>query len=154
MKLYLKQKAISFGEKFTVRDENGQERYWVEGSVFSFIKKLRIYDKHFQEIAAIHQKFWSWPPGYRVLIREREVACVQSKLTLLYPRYTVEQLGWEVSGHFLEHDYTIAQNGETLATISKKWMSWGDSYQLEITDPANELTALAVVLAIDCIKAS
>ena len=31
-------------------------------------------------------------------------------------------------------------------------MSWGDSYELDIANPADELVALAVVLTIDCVN--
>lgn len=30
-------------------------------------------------------------------------------------------------------------------------MMWGDTYELDIVDPKDELLALAVVLAIDCV---
>ena len=39
-------------------------------------------------------------------------------------------------------------------TIRKEWMSWGDSYELDIANPADELIALAVVVAIDCVTES
>ena len=35
--------------------------------------------------------------------------------------------------------------------IDKEWFTWGDSYVLEIADPADEILALAVVLTIDCV---
>jgi uncharacterized protein YxjI len=39
-------------------------------------------------------------------------------------------------------------------TISKEWMTWGDSYELNISDPRDEIVALAVVLTIDCVMAA
>ena len=33
-------------------------------------------------------------------------------------------------------------------------MTWGDSYELNITNPQDELVALAVVLTIDCVLAA
>jgi uncharacterized protein YxjI len=36
MKLYLLQEIFTFGERFTVYDENETERYYVEGEVFSW----------------------------------------------------------------------------------------------------------------------
>mgnify|MGYP003537764762 FL=1 len=38
-----------------------------------------------------------------------------------------------------------------IVTIEKEWMTWGDSYELTITDPRDEIIALAVVLTIDCV---
>ena len=39
-------------------------------------------------------------------------------------------------------------------TISKEWMTWGDSYELNIANPADEILALAVVITIDCVMES
>ena len=35
MKLYIKQKVFSWGDKFTVKDEAGRDRYYVEGEIFT-----------------------------------------------------------------------------------------------------------------------
>jgi uncharacterized protein YxjI len=39
-------------------------------------------------------------------------------------------------------------------SISKEWMTWGDSYELSISNPQDEIVALAVVLTIDCVMAA
>ena len=39
MKLYLKQKVFSIGDKFFIYDENGEEKYRVEGEFFPLAKK-------------------------------------------------------------------------------------------------------------------
>ena len=45
MKLYIKQKVFSWGDKFRVYDENYNDRYYVEGEVLSFGKKLHLYSR-------------------------------------------------------------------------------------------------------------
>ena len=54
----------------------------------------------------------------------------------------------------MAHDYQITKRGRKIVTIAKEWMTWGDSYELDIADPADELVALAVVIAIDCVTGS
>ena len=54
----------------------------------------------------------------------------------------------------MAHDYEITKNGRPIVSISKEWMTWGDSYELNISDPADEIVALAVVLTIDCVVES
>ena len=49
MKLYIKQKVFSWGDKFTVKDASGEDRYYVEGEVFSWGKKLHVYDEYNRE---------------------------------------------------------------------------------------------------------
>ena len=38
----------------------------------------------------------------------------------------------------------------SVARISKEWFTWGDSYCIDILNPADELSALCVALALDC----
>ena len=151
MKLYIKEKVFSWGDRFTVKDELGNDRYIVEGEVFSWGKKLHVYDMIGNEAAYIAQEVWSFLPRYNVFCGEEQVAEIRKEFSFLFPRYSIDGLGWEIEGQFLEHDYEITQNGQPIVTITKEWMTWGDSYELDIADPADEIVALAVVLTIDCV---
>ncbi len=51
----------------------------------------------------------------------------------------------------MAHDYEITKNGDLIVSINKEWMTWGDSYELSIVNPEDEIVALAVVLTIDCV---
>ena len=151
MKLYIKEKVFSWGDKFTVKDAYGEDKYIVEGEVFTFGKKLHVYDRSGREVAFIKQEIWSFLPRYYVFCGDRQIAEIKKEFTFLFPRYTIEGLGWEIDGSFMAHDYQITKRGRKIVTISKEWMTWGDSYELDIADPADELVALAVVIAIDCV---
>ena len=41
-----------------------------------------------------------------------------------------------------------------MASIRKAWFTLGDAYEIDIADDADELTALAAMLAIDSVLAS
>ena len=151
MKLYIKEKVFSWGDKFTVKDAYGEDKYIVEGEVFTFGKKLHVYDRSGREVAFIKQEVWSFLPRYYVFCGDRQIAEIKKEFTFLFPRYTIDGLGWEIDGSFMAHDYQITKQGRKIVTISKEWMTWGDSYELDIADPADELVALAVVIAIDCV---
>lgn len=151
MKLYIKEKVFSWGDKFSVKDECGNDKYFVEGEVFSWGKKLHVYDSTGNEVAFIKQEVWSLLPCYYVFCGNNQVAEIRKEFTFLFPRYTIDCLGWEIDGTFMAHDYQITKNGHTIVSISKEWMTWGDSYELDITNPEDEIVALAVVLTIDCV---
>ena len=154
MKLYIKEKVFSWGDKFTVKDACGEDKYIVEGEVFSWGKKLHVYDRLGREVAFIKQEVWSLLPRFYVFCDDRQVAEIKKEFTFLFPRYTIEGLGWEIDGSFMAHDYQITKNGHKIVSISKEWMTWGDSYELDISDPADEIVALAVVIIIDCVTES
>lgn len=149
MKLYIKQKVFSWGDRFTVKDSAGVDRYFVEGEVFTFGKKLHVYNSTHAEVAYIEQQLFTWRPRYSVYIGGREAAQVVREFSFMRPRYRVEGVDWDVDGDFFAHEYTARCDGRVVATIGKEWMSWGDSYELTIIEPTNEVLALGVVLAID-----
>ena len=150
MRLLIREKVFSWSDRFTVMDEGGSVRYSVEGQMFSWGKKLRIYDLAGQEVAYIEQKVMSFMPRYRVYVGEFLVCEVQREFSFFRPRYTVLGAGWDVEGEFWEHNYTVTKNGAPAVIIQKEWMTWGDCYTLDFTDPNDELYGLALVLAIDC----
>ena len=154
MKLYIKQKVFSWGDKFTVKDEYGYDKYIVEGEIFTWGRKLHVYDMVGNEVAFIKQEVWSFLPRYYVFCGNQQVAEIVKEFTFFFPKYTVEGLGWDIEGSFMAHDYEITKNGQSIVSISKEWMTWGDSYELDIRNPEDEIVALAVVLTIDCVIAA
>ena len=65
----------------------------------------------------------------------------------------MEGLGWTVKGNFWAHDYKITSHSRIIASISKRWFSWGDTYEIDISDDADEVMAICVVLIIDAVIA-
>lgn len=152
MKLYIKQKVFSWKDRFTVKDDSGVDRYFVEGELFSWGKKLHVLNAFGNEVAFIQQKLWSFMPRYEVYINGRLIAEIKKEFTFFKPRYSIEGLNWSVEGDFWDHQYQIIQSGRTVVSIQKEWFTWGDSYALDIASPQDEIYALAVVLAIDCVN--
>ncbi len=155
MKLYIKQKVFSIGDKFYVYDGDGRERYLVEEELFTFGKKLCIYTPNWDELAVVEKI--SFFPKYRISRGEDQIAEVVKEFTFFAPAYyTVNGPDWSVEGEFFTHDYTVIDKaGDIVASVSKEWFTLGDAYEIDIRDDADELTALAVVLVIDaCIAAS
>ena len=150
MKLLIKEKAFSWTDTFTVKDEQGSDRFFVKGELFSFGRKLHVKDMYDEEIAKVEQELFRFRRRYNVTVRGRQTASVVQEFTFFKPRYTVEGPGWDVQGNFWGHEFTVTDGGRTVVTISKEWFTWGDCYVLDVADGTDELTALAVVLAIDC----
>ena len=151
MKLYIRQKIFSWVDQFAVKDESGADKYFVEGEFFSWGKKLHVSDRSNNEVAFIQQKVFSLLPKFFVYIGDSEVAEIVKEFTFLRPKYSIDGLGWEINGSFMAHDYEIIKQGHPIVTIHKEWMTWGDCYEIDIASEQDEIVALAVVLAIDCV---
>ena len=151
MKLYMKQKVFSLKDRFYIKDEQGNDRYYVEGEFFSIGKKLHLYDMNGNELAYIQQKVLTFLPRFFVYINGKEVAEIVKEFTFLKPKYSINGLGWNVEGDFWSHEYSMTNNGRGVASVHKAWFSWGDSYEIDINNAGDEVLTLAVVLAIDAV---
>ena len=149
MKLYMKEKLFSFHDRFTIQDENGWDKYFVEGELFSLGKRLHILDVHGQEAAMIRQQLLTFLPRYSLSIRGRDIGEIRKEFTFFFQRYVIDSLSWEIEGSFWEHEFEIRRGGRVIARIYKEWLTWGDTYVMDFADPAYELPGLLLVLAID-----
>ena len=66
MKLLIEERIFTWSDRFTVRDEAGNDRYYVEGELFSWGKKLHVCDLSGREVAYIEQQLFTFRPRYAV----------------------------------------------------------------------------------------
>lgn len=150
MKLLIQQEIFTFRDRFTVMDEGGCDRYYVQGELFSWGKKLHVTDLSGREVAYVEQQLFTFRPRYAVYAEGVLIGEVVKEFSFFRPRYTVEGADWDVEGDFWAHDYTVFRGENPVVSIQKEWFTWGDCYALDIRDPADEIQALALVLAMDC----
>ena len=152
MKLYLKQKVFSWRERFFAKDESGADRYAVEGEIFSWGKKLHVYNAaDCTEAAFIRQKVLSFMPRYFIETGGNTACEIAKEFTFARQSYRLDGLPWRLDGDFWAHEYTLTEDGvRQVMHLSKQWFTWGDSYELDIDDPKDELMCLCVALAVDC----
>lgn len=153
-KLYLKQKVFSWGDKFNVYNSYAEAKYHIRGEVFSLGKKLHVNDANDREVAFIHQKLFSFKAKYFISRSGADIAEVVKQITFLKAKYTVDAFGWLIQGNFLDHEYQITRGDKIVASISQKWLSWGDAYEIDIADGEDEINVLCAVLIIDAVKAA
>ena len=154
MKLYIKQSVFSWRDRFTIRDEGGNDRYAAEGEFFTWGKKLYIYEASGAEVAFIRQKVLSFHPRFFVEIGGREICEIVKEYTFFRQSYRIVGLPWHLNGDFWAHEYSLDNSsGQRIMRMSKEWFTWGDSYVLDIAEAQNELPCLCVALAVDCAMA-
>jgi uncharacterized protein YxjI len=156
MRYVMREKILSWGDDFTIRDADGRDAYKVDGKVFSFGDKLSFQDMQGREVARIEQKLLSLGPQYEIIRGDATVAVVKKHLfTLLRARFTVDVPGpddLEASGNFLDHDYRFERGGRVVARASKKWVSLTDTYAIDIDEGEDEVLILASAVVIDLVS--
>lgn len=153
MKLYIKQKVFSFRDRFTVKDERGIDVFQITGEIFSFGKVLHICDMNERELLTIRQKLFTFMPRFEIERDGNVIAEIAKEFTFFKPPYIIHGTPFTVEGDFFDHDYEIRRDGTLVAQINKEWLSWGDSFAVNIYNEADvdALLLLAVSIVIDCV---
>ena len=154
MKLIFKQRMFSWFDSYDIYDESGNTVFVVKGQL-SWGHLLKIYDAYGNEVGSVKEKILTLLPKFEMYLDQKYVGCVSRELSLFIPKYNIDYNGWHVEGNFFEWDYQIINsNGAEVATISKEFFNWTDTYSINVYDPQDALNALMLVLAIDAEKCS
>jgi len=137
-----------------VFNEAGETVYTVKGQL-SFGHCLKIYDAAGREVGEVRQRIFTWLPKFEMYLGGSYIGSICREFTFFRPKYSIECKGWSVSGDWLEWDYAIENaQGQQVASVSKELWKWTDTYVIDVRDPADALSALMLVLAIDAEKCS
>ena len=112
--------------------------YHIKQKMLSFKDEFTIYNAQGQELFYVEEKLLSF--GKKFFMRDREDREVLS-------------IDWEIQGDFLAHDYRITEDGRTIANVSKAYLSWSDTYQIDIVDEEYADVLLGIVIVIDAVLA-
>ncbi len=151
----MKQKLFSWGDDFTIKNESGEDIFFVDGRAFSIGNKLSFQDMKKHELAFIRQKLLSWGPTYEIT-RNGELAAVVKKhlFALLRCSFTVDVPGpddLEAQGSFLDMEYTFTRADQVVAEVSKRWFSFTDTYGVDIREGEDDVLILARTVVINMV---
>lgn len=154
MKLLFKQRMFSWFDSYDIYYESGETAYTVKGQL-SWGHCLKIFDPAGREVGTVQEQVLTFLPRFEVYAGGQYLGSIRKEFTFFTPKYTIDFLGWQVEGSFLEWDYTVlSAAGQTVAVVSKELFHWTDTYVIDVRNPADSLPALMLVLAIDAEKCS
>ncbi len=153
MRFVLKQRLLSWGDDFYIKDENDHDVFFVDGKAFSFGDQLSFQDVTGNELAYIEQKLFTWGPTYEIY-RNGQLKAVVKKEFFTFFRcvFTVDVPGPNdliAEGDFWDHEYVFTRSGSVVAQVSKKWFAWSDTYGIEIAEDEDAVLILASAVVID-----
>ncbi len=153
----MREKFFSIGNDFIIQDNDGNDRFIVDGKVLTIGDKLIIRDMAQNELAVIKQKLLAWGPTYEIW-RNGEVQAVVKKahFTLFRQRFFVDVEGPDdliAQGNFLDNEYTFTRNDQPVATVSKRWFAIRDTFGIEVAPGEDDILILASAVVIDLVRA-
>lgn len=154
MKLYIKQNFFSVDGSSKVLDINGAEKYCCEAESVYPGRKVHLYDLSGKEISVVEERYSDMVKEYFIHIDGKTATQVDERFSLFKEKYQAEGFGWEITGDFFARRFSIIKNGKCVASVSKKLLSLGDCYEIDIEDEKDETKAIAIVIIIDFIRES
>ena len=153
MRYVMKKELFSWGNDFFIKDGDGRDVFFVDGKAFSFGDQLSFQDLTGNELVFIKQRVLSWGPTYEIYHGDQLYAVVKKELfTFFKCRFTVDVPGpddLEAEGDFLDHEYVFSRDGNAVASVSKQWFTWSDTYGVDIADDEDDVLILASTVVID-----
>ncbi len=144
--------SFRWGKPLALCDRSGRARYTITGDAYSLGKRLHVVDLAGREAIYVHQQVPSLFPRYAIEVYGRPVGEIYKDLTYVRPRYTIETLDWEIIGSVGTCDYEITWQSSVVAACRPQ--SDGPGLVMELYDRTTELSALGVLLTVNCIFAS
>lgn len=130
----VKQKLMAFGKQYRAFDAVGNQMFEVSSMLFSPERRKEVLDMAGNMLA------WSeWP----VMSAHTELSCRDSTLALeipfmsLSPEWTgTDGSGNSVSvmGDFFRRSFTVSVGGVEVAGIEKRFLSFSDTYELDVDE--------------------
>ncbi|MCA2979125.1 MAG: LURP-one-related family protein [Myxococcaceae bacterium] len=156
MRSLAKQRLFCLGDDFVIKDDQGAERFSVDGKAFTLLReKPAFLDAQKREVALIREKLVALTPSYEI-VRDGKVAAVVKKDFI-----NVSRLGFtddvpgpddlEASGSLLEHEYTFRRGGRVVAEVSRRWFSYTDTSGVDVAQGEEDVRMLESTDVIDMI---
>ena len=150
MELLIKQRVFSWTDTYDVYDEQEVAKYYVKAKAFSLRQVIHIYRcDNGQEVGLIRKKLFTMLPKFEMEINGQVVGTICKEFTLLKPRYRISCNDWAVEGNMMGWNYKVISGNAEIMNISKKLLSWGDTYVLDIYNSRDEVMCLMLAIAID-----
>ena len=141
-----------------IEDEAGNVAFRAESKPLGLRWDLNFLDAGNREVIGQIQQnlqfgfFRFGMPEFVILIDGAEYATVKKRFSLpahKFDIFTVDGDSISVIGDFLAHEFRFERAGQTVAQVSKVWVSLRDIYTANIMPGENVLFILACCIAID-----
>lgn len=74
-----------------------------------------------------------------------------TKVTFSKPKFVISGLNWEIDGDLWRDEFQLTDGENVRMSVSKKWLSWGDSYHLQIAYEEDVLICTAIAIVLDMV---
>jgi uncharacterized protein YxjI len=149
----MKQRLISIGDDFYIKNKFGEQVYKVDGKALRVRDTLIFEDLKGNELCHIQEKLLYFKDTVKIERNGMGSALVKKALfTPFRDRFVVHLENGDklkVKGDILNHEYKIRSSKGKLAQVSKRWFRIRDTYGVQVEADADDVLMLAITVVID-----
>jgi uncharacterized protein YxjI len=150
----IQKKILSAHAHYDFLDLQGNKLGEAEGNLIQVPPKFQVKDTHDNELMRVQGKTLSLHKEFTLYGPDGEaVATIKKKvMTFGGQEYWVEKDGAEamrIFGDFVNHEYQMECNGETVAVVHRKWASMRDQMGVSITGNVDHQLVIGAAVVIE-----
>ena len=151
---FLMKSKFGAGRDFTVLDPDTEEQLFLVDGKLGPRPKAEVQAKDGSVIYSVRGQLLGIPKKMSITdAAGTEVASLKAKaFSLVKDKMTMEMANgeeWQLTGQFIEKNYTVTSGGRDVVRISQKWVTVRDKYTVEVAEDADPGLAFAIVWAVD-----
>ena len=150
----MREKMMAIGDDYWIEDDDGNKVFKVNGKAARLRETFILEDTQGNELSKIQEK--------KLTVRDKMTiecgdarATVRKRLLGIRDHYIIEVDGGEdlkAHGNIVDHEYEIERDGDTVATVSKKWFRVRDTYGVQLAEDQDVALILAITVCVDAMS--
>ena len=152
MKYYMKSKIFAIKEDFWIKNQQGEDVFFVDNKFLSLGFKFDIL-KNDEIIYSVREKLLTFMAKYEIFNNEEVLAEVNQEISFFRDKIKVESKYGElvIQGDLIDYSYKIYKDDIVVAKVEKELFALTDNYEVDVNFE-DEVFILTVVVLIDNIR--
>jgi len=151
----MREKLLDIGDDYWIEDSEGHRAFKVDGKAVRVRQTFILEDATGAEVAKIQERKLTVRDTMKIERAGGGEATVRKALVGLRDRFKIDVDGGPdltAHGNILDHEYEIDSDGDTVATVSKKWFRVRETYGIEIRPGQDVALILAITVCVDAMS--
>lgn len=152
--LFIKQKVFKITDHYPVLDANGTAVYFVDETFKLFGKKIQVTRPDGSPVFTITRELFRFLYHFHARFSDGKKITLKQKFKFFRMGIDVMSDDYRLTleGDFLSLNFSVFSEGKKVGSIYRKWLSWGDSFTIDVIDPSFEEELLALMIMVDFIR--
>lgn len=149
MRYYMKSKFFKIKEDFWIKNDHGEDVYFVDNKFLSFGLQFEILRNN-RVLYSVKEKLLTFMSNYEMFEQGNVVAHINQKFTFFRDKINVSSKYGDlnIEGDYFDYNYEIYKDERLIAKVTKEFLSFTDNYYIDV-DFEDEAFVLALVVIID-----